>query len=64
MDIQNMNVKQLKALARERGIKGYYKLRKAELQDALGDKLHSTTGGCNPKQLYKSQLRKVSTAQH
>ena len=33
---QNMNVKELKALAKERGIKGYYRLRKAELIEILG----------------------------
>ena len=32
---QNMNVKELKALAKERGIKGYYRLRKAELIEIL-----------------------------
>ena len=31
----NNTVKQLKAIAKERGIKGYYKLRKAELINAL-----------------------------
>ena len=31
-----MNVKELKALAKERGIKGYYRLRKAELIRTLG----------------------------
>ena len=39
-NVETMNVIQLKALARERGIKGYYKLRKAELIDLLsGDAL-------------------------
>ena len=33
---ENMNVKELKALAKERGIKGYYRLRKAELIEILG----------------------------
>ena len=33
---QNMNVKELKALAKERGIKRYYRLRKAELIESLG----------------------------
>ena len=33
--IQDMNVKELKALAKERGIKGYYRLRKAELIESL-----------------------------
>ena len=33
---QNMNVKELKALAKERGIKRYYRLRKAELIEILG----------------------------
>ena len=32
---QNMNVKELKALAKERGIKRYYRLRKAELIEIL-----------------------------
>ena len=31
-----MNVKELKALAKERGIKRYYRLRKAELIESLG----------------------------
>ena len=31
-----MNVKELKALAKERAIKGYYRLRKAELIEILG----------------------------
>ena len=33
--MNNNTVKQLKAIAKERGIKGYYKLRKAELINAL-----------------------------
>ena len=33
--MENLKVKELKALAKERGIKGYYKLRKAELIEAL-----------------------------
>ena len=33
--MENLKVKDLKALAKERGIKGYYKLRKAELIHAL-----------------------------
>ena len=33
---QNMNVKELKAIAKEQGIKGYYRLRKAELIEILG----------------------------
>ena len=33
--IQNMNVKELKALAKERGIKRYYRLRKAEVIESL-----------------------------
>ena len=32
---QDMNVKELKALAKERGIKRYYRLRKAELIESL-----------------------------
>ena len=32
---QKMNVKELKALAKERGIKRYYRLRKAELIESL-----------------------------
>ena len=31
-----MNVKELKAIAKEQGIKGYYRLRKAELIEILG----------------------------
>ena len=34
--IQDMNVKELKALTKERGIKRYYWLRKAELIESLG----------------------------
>ena len=33
--MENHNIGQLKAIAKERGIKGYYKLRKAELIPAL-----------------------------
>ena len=33
--MENIKVKDLKALAKERGIKGYYKMRKAELIQAL-----------------------------
>ena len=32
---QNMNVKELKAIAKEQGIKRYYRLRKAELIEIL-----------------------------
>jgi len=34
--MMNQSVKELKALAKERGIKGYYELRKAELIEVLG----------------------------
>ena len=34
-EIRNMNVKELKALAKERGIKRYYWLRKAQLIESL-----------------------------
>ena len=34
-EIRDMNVKELKALAKERGIKRYYRLRKAELIESL-----------------------------
>ena len=33
--MNNKTVKQLKAIAKERGIRGYYKLRKAELINTL-----------------------------
>ena len=33
--MENHKIVQLKAIAKERGIKGYYKLRKAELIHAL-----------------------------
>ena len=33
--MENLNIKQLKALAKERSIKGYYKMRKADLIKAL-----------------------------
>ena len=35
MKMENHTIVQLKAIAKERGIKGYYKLRKAELIHAL-----------------------------
>ena len=35
--MENLKVKDLKALAKERGIKGYYRMRKAELIQALTD---------------------------
>ena len=34
-EIRDMNVKELKALAKERGIKRYYWLRKAQLIESL-----------------------------
>ena len=40
--MEKQTVKELKALAKERGIKGYYKLRKADLIEALG-KLEAMT---------------------
>ena len=33
--MENLKVKDLKALAKEKGIKGYYRMRKAELIHAL-----------------------------
>ena len=33
--MENLKVKELKDLAKERGIKGYYRMRKAELIEAL-----------------------------
>ena len=35
LKMKNKTVKQLKSIAKERGIRGYYKLRKAELINAL-----------------------------
>ena len=41
--MENHTVVQLKAMAKERGIRGYYKLRKAELIHAFGsDKISRT----------------------
>ncbi len=37
LDYNNMKVAELKAIAKEKGIKGYYKLKKAELVSALSD---------------------------
>ena len=36
-DHSNMRVAELKALAKEKGVKGYYKLKKAELIEALNN---------------------------
>lgn len=37
LDLSSMKVPELKALAKERGIKGYYKLKKADLLDILNN---------------------------
>ena len=37
LDYNSMKVAELKAIAKEKGIKGYYKLKKAELVSALSD---------------------------
>ena len=37
LDYNGMKVAELKAIAKEKGIKGYYKLKKAELVSALSD---------------------------
>ena len=34
--MEKQSVKELKAIARERGIKGYYKMKRAELLEVLG----------------------------
>ena len=47
MNTQTFNVEQLKALARERGIKEYYKLRKAELIELMSN---DTLGVSQPAQ--------------
>ncbi len=47
--MENQTVKQLRTLAKERGIKGYYKLRKAELIEALGRQPHNPANTPTPK---------------
>ena len=37
-DYSSMKVAELKAIAKDNGVKGYYKLRKSELIDALTDR--------------------------
>ena len=41
--MENHTVVQLKAIAKERGIRGYYKLRKAEFDTCFGSKKISRT---------------------
>ena len=38
LDLSSMKVPELKALAKEQGVKGYYKLKKADLLAALSNK--------------------------
>ena len=46
--MENFKVKDLKALAKEKGIKGYYRLRKAELIQALNQVNDLSTGAEDP----------------
>ena len=54
--MENHTVVQLKAIAKERGIRGYYKLRKAELIHALEAKSLMSRFETIPLQFYNQHL--------